>query len=188
MGYPGKVYPDETARSYEIKVKEMVEGERKALAGGVTKWGCTGTRGYVLIAWMYGAERRLGGARRGEVPLEKNCVRRETRSVQLFYESRRKKWQRFENWWWKLFFCRGGFKSCPIEVLCVLKDFRFSAVAMFWFCWWKGLWYVVEEGLRDWSLQYPEDITKRLMLYKEGIGKKFANFAPCWGEEQAEVR
>lgn len=50
MGYPGKVYPDETARSYEIKVKEMVEGERKALAGGVTKWGCTGTRGYVLIA------------------------------------------------------------------------------------------------------------------------------------------
>ena len=49
-GVPWKGVPDETARSYEIKVKEMVEGERKALAGGVTKWGCTGTRGYVLIA------------------------------------------------------------------------------------------------------------------------------------------
>ena len=39
MGYPGQVHPDETARSYEIKVKERVEGEREALAGGVTKWG-----------------------------------------------------------------------------------------------------------------------------------------------------
>ena len=49
MGYPGKVYPDETAQSYEIKEKERVEGDREALAGGVTKWGCAGTRGYVLI-------------------------------------------------------------------------------------------------------------------------------------------
>jgi len=33
------------------------------------------------------------------------------------------------------FFCGGGFKSCLREMLCVLKDFRFSAVALFWFCW-----------------------------------------------------